>query len=159
MGNCLLQRISRVNRGCGRLVPPFVIPKGNADVTRCDHDGTIAFPNAPYHVGVINPRSPENKMLAHLPIVILASLHPVADTVPKFDIAKECRFEGGTQQMQERCAADEAQARGTLQNEWAQFNASQKTQCNGETSADNTPSYVELLTCLEMERDVKNTPK
>jgi hypothetical protein len=98
-------------------------------------------------------------MLAHLPIVILASLHPVADTVPKFDIAKECRFEGGTQQMQERCAADETQARGTLQNEWAQFNAGQKTQCNGETSADNTPSYVELLTCLEMERDVKNTPK
>jgi hypothetical protein len=68
-------------------------------------------------------RSPENKMLAHLPIIILASLHPtpIADTVPKFDIARECRFEGGTKPMQERCAADETQARGQLQTEWIQL--------------------------------------
>ena len=34
-------------------------------------------------------------MLLHLPIVILATLSPIAisDTVPKFDIVKECRFE------------------------------------------------------------------
>ena len=100
-------------------------------------------------------------MLAHLPIVILTSLHavPIADTVPKFDIARECQFEGGTKETQQRCAVDETQARGTLQTEWAQFNAGQKTQCNQETGTDNSPSYVELLTCLEMERDVKNTPK
>ena len=31
-------------------------------------------------------------MLIHLPIVILTSLHaiPVADALPKFDIAREC---------------------------------------------------------------------
>ena len=36
-------------------------------------------------------------MLAHLPIIILASLPftTVADSVPKFDIAQECRAEGG----------------------------------------------------------------
>jgi hypothetical protein len=103
----------------------------------------------------------ENTMLAHLPILILASLHPtpVADTVPKFDIARECQFEGGTKEMQQRCATDESQARDTLQKEWVQFTASAKAQCYGEASADNTPSYVEMLTCLEMERDVKNTPK
>jgi hypothetical protein len=97
-------------------------------------------------------------MLAHLPIIILTSLHPspVADAVPKFDIAKECRFEGGSQDMQQRCATDEAQARDQVQKEWSQFSASSKTQCNEETSTDNTPSYVEFLTCLEMERDVKN---
>ena len=52
-------------------------------------------------------------MLAHLPIVILTSLHPlaVADTVPKLDIARECQFEGGTKPAQERCATDEKQAR------------------------------------------------
>lgn len=37
-------------------------------------------------------------------------------------------------------------------------------QCNGETNIDSTPSYVELQTCLEMERDVRvereaETPK
>jgi hypothetical protein len=100
-------------------------------------------------------------MLAHLPIVILISLHPAAaaDTVPKFDIARECQFEGGTQEMQQRCVADETQARDQLQTEWTQFTPGAKTECYQETNTDSTPSYVEFLTCLEMERDVKNTPK
>ena len=100
-------------------------------------------------------------MLAHLAIIIVTSLHPTAaaDTVPKFDIARECQFEGGTQEMQQRCAADETQARDQLQTEWTQFTPGAKTECYAETNTDSTPSYVEFLTCLEMERDVKNTPK
>jgi hypothetical protein len=96
-------------------------------------------------------------MLAHLPIIILTSLHPVpvADAVPKFDIARECQFEGGAKPMQERCAADESQARDQVQKEWTQFSPSAKAQCYEETNTDGTPSYVEILTCLEMERDVK----
>ena len=40
----------------------------------------------------------EADMLLHLPIAILATVSPVAvsDTVPKFDIVRECRFEGGS---------------------------------------------------------------
>ena len=100
-------------------------------------------------------------MLAHLPIIILTSLHltPVADAMPKFDIARECQFEGGTKAMQERCAADENQARNQLQTEWAQFAPGSKAQCYEETNTDSTPSYVEFLTCLEMERDVKKAQK
>ena len=96
-------------------------------------------------------------MLIHLPIVILASLHPiaVADTAPKFDIARECRSEGGPPEVQQRCAADEAQARDQLRKEWVQFSARARVQCGGEASTDGTASYVEFLTCLEMERDVK----
>jgi hypothetical protein len=96
-------------------------------------------------------------MLIHLPIIILTSLHPmaIADAVPKFDIARECQGEGGTNGMQKRCAADETQARDQLQTEWIQFSPSAKAQCNKETSMDSTPSYVEFLTCLEMERDVR----
>ena len=96
-------------------------------------------------------------MLIHLPIVILASLHsiPVADAVPKFDIARECRSEGGPPEVQQRCAADEAQARDQLQKEWAQFTPRAKVQCDGESTSDGTASYVEFLTCLEMERDAK----
>ena len=97
-------------------------------------------------------------MLIHLPIIILASLHatPVADALPKFDIARECWFESGTKAEQERCMTDETQARDQLQTEWTQFPPSAKAQCNQETSAsDGFFSYVELQTCLEMERDVK----
>jgi hypothetical protein len=97
------------------------------------------------------------EMLIHLPIVVLASLHPVAvaDTAPKFDIARECRSEGGPPETQQTCAADEAQAYGELQKEWIQFSARARVQCNGEAGSDITASYVELLTCLEMERDAK----
>ena len=100
-------------------------------------------------------------MLMHLPIVIFASLPltPIADNVPKFDIARECRSEGGSQPVLDKCAADEADARGQLKPQWSQFSAVDKTVCIQETSMDGTPSYVELLTCLEMARDVKKSSK
>jgi hypothetical protein len=100
-------------------------------------------------------------MLIHLPIVILASLNltPVADNVPKFDISRECRSEGGSQAIQQKCAADEAEARDQVQPLWVQSSAVDKTQCIRETSTDGSPSYVELLTCLEMARDVKKPSK
>jgi hypothetical protein len=98
-------------------------------------------------------------MLIHLPIVILASLPltTVADSAPKFDIARECRSEGGSATIQEQCVTDEAQARDQLQPQWIQFSRRDKAVCMGETSVDGTPSYVELLTCLEMARDVKKS--
>jgi len=48
-------------------------------------------------------------MLLHLPIVILATLSPihVSDTVPTFDIVKECRYESGSTANVERCSQDE----------------------------------------------------
>jgi hypothetical protein len=100
-------------------------------------------------------------MLMHLPIVILASLPliPVADNVPKFDIARECRSEGGSKPVVEKCTGDEAEARDQLQTQWIQFAASDKAVCIKETSVDGSPSYVELLTCLEMARDVKKKTK
>ena len=96
-------------------------------------------------------------MLLHLPIIILTSLHPtlIADVVPKFDIARHCQFEIGSNEDQKGCADDETQARDTLQKEWGQFTPSEKSICTQEAVGDDISSYVELLTCLEMERDVK----
>lgn len=97
-------------------------------------------------------------MLLHLPIIILTSLHPiaVADAVPQFDNVRECQAEGGTKEMEQRCTNDEMHARDQLQAEWVQFSPSAKVQCEGEISIDDTASYVELQTCLEMERDARN---
>jgi hypothetical protein len=96
-------------------------------------------------------------MLLHLPIAIIAGLPvtPVADTVPKFDIVRECRSEGGPQAALDRCAQDEAAARNQLQTEWVQFAAYDKATCVRDTNADGTGSYVELQICLEMARDSK----
>ena len=54
------------------------------------------------------------------------------------------------QLLLEDCSKDEEEARDELANQWNQFAREDKTACIRETSADGTPSYVELETCLEM---------
>ena len=98
-------------------------------------------------------------MLLHLPIVIMATLSPVAvsDTVPKFDIVKECRFEGGSTVQFDRCSEDEGAALRDLRQAWAQFAGADKRDCTVEATNSGFASYVELQTCLEMLGDL-NSP-
>ena len=95
-------------------------------------------------------------MLLHLPIVILATLSTIAvsDTLPKFDTVRECGFEGGSTADIDRCSRDEATAFGQLQQAWTKFAGADKKTCVDETTLGGFASYVELLTCLEMARDV-----
>ena len=95
-------------------------------------------------------------MLLHLPIAILATLSPihVSHTVPTFDIVRECRYEGGSAANVERCSQDETAALGQLKTEWVQFVGTDKRSCKETTQIGGFASYVELLTCLEMARDV-----
>jgi hypothetical protein len=94
-------------------------------------------------------------MLLHLPIAILATLSPIhaSDTAPKFDIARECRYEGGSAANVEQCSRDEAAALVQLKTEWVQFVGADKRFCMETTQIGSFASYVELLTCLEMARD------
>jgi hypothetical protein len=100
-------------------------------------------------------------MLLHLPIAILATLSPVAvsDTVPKFDIVRECRFEGGSNVEFDHCSQDEAEALEQLKANWAQFTGVDKSTCLSVATVAGFASYVELLTCLEMAREANNTDK
>jgi hypothetical protein len=68
-------------------------------------------------------------MLLHLPIAILTTLSPipVSDPVPRFDIARECQFEGGSTTIVDRCSHDEAAALQQLRAEWPQFAGSDRT--------------------------------
>jgi hypothetical protein len=95
-------------------------------------------------------------MLLHLPIAILATLSPIAvsDSVPQFDIVRECRFEGGSTAIFNRCSQDETDALSKLKMEWAQFGGTDRKICLVATTTGGFTSYVELLTCLEMARDV-----
>jgi hypothetical protein len=94
-------------------------------------------------------------MLLHLPIVIMATLSPIAvsDSVPQFDITRECRFEGGSTTTFDRCSRDETTALFQLRAKWAQFGSADQKICMSETTIGGFASYVELLTCLEMARD------
>ena len=96
-------------------------------------------------------------MLLHLPIAILTTLSPipVSDAVPKFDIAKECRFEGGSTAIFNRCSHDETEALQQLQAEWSQFADPDRSACFAEATTAGFTSYVDLVICLEMARDVR----
>jgi hypothetical protein len=95
-------------------------------------------------------------MLFHLPIVILATLSPIAvsDSVPMLDVAKECRFEGGSSEIFDRCMRDENDARKQIEALWSKAGSADRASCASEATTGGYASYIELLTCLEMARDV-----
>ena len=101
-------------------------------------------------------------MLGQLPILIVTSLHlsAVTDARPQFDIARECQFEAGSSKAIRRtCIRDEKRARRRLEKQWTQFSPSDKAWCTREVSRTVARSYVELLTCLQMEKHGQQTSK
>ena len=103
-------------------------------------------------------------MPALLPIVLTAS-HIViaADTMPKFDIERTCRPAAVAGVLPGRdssaCQRDENEARTKLEQDWAQYSVAQRRHCAGFAGLDRAPSYVELLTCLEMAKQAKELPE
>src|ERR1700759_5214909 len=91
-------------------------------------------------------------MLLHLPIAIMLTLSPIAvsNSVPQFDIVRECRFEGGSVGTFDRCSQDEAAALSELKGKWVTFGSVDQKTCMATTTIGGFTSYVDLLTCLEM---------
>jgi len=106
-------------------------------------------------------------MLISVPVIILGShlLVMVADNVPRFDIARGCRLDNAAssglteEQPVKKCVSDEQRALQQLQAQWSQFAESDRATCTSATDSDGTPSYVELLTCLEEAREVRGQSK
>jgi len=80
---------------------------------------------------------------------------PVADGVPKFDIARSCKLDVAAtaglavDQSIKACMRDERRARQQLGGNWSKFTASNKASCIPLESVGGTPSYVSLQTCLQ----------
>ena len=93
-----------------------------------------------------------------IPLVLplaLASAAATADSVPSFNVEPSCKGgldSPGLNERYGRCLAEEKEARGKLESGWSKYPAGDRTQCS-DTARMGTPSYVELLTCLEMARD------
>jgi len=98
-----------------------------------------------------------------LAIGLHAPLAAPVDGVPKLNVEPSCRaaadaaamgaLPGANMRDLASCMRDEDEARDTLSTEWAQFSARDKQRCVSETQTGGSPSYVELLVCLEMIRD------
>ena len=102
-------------------------------------------------------------MPAFLPI-ILASTHLVlaADHVPQFNIEPTCsavhEATTGLKRDEAGCKRDENAARDKLRQTWGHFSDAQQTHCARLSTLGGFPSYVELLTCLEISKAAKNLP-
>jgi hypothetical protein len=85
----------------------------------------------------------------------------LADDVPTFDVAATCRAESQDDPgagIAATCMAQEQKARETLVSQWTQFAPQSRTNCTQEQFGA-TRSYVELLTCLQIAKEVKDLPK
>lgn len=105
--------------------------------------------------------------LIHLPtllsVLLLGSQVVLAvDTVPKFDTGRSCHSVSAAAGMATRdaeaCERDENNARAALEKDWSQFTPLDKADCTRLMTLGGSPSYVELLTCLEMAKAVKEHP-
>jgi hypothetical protein len=88
----------------------------------------------------------------------------ISDEVPKYDIRKSCKADIGSYPNApgnvQGCLTDEQNAQTTLVSQWTQFSPESRTRCSSMVSNPGGPqSYVELLTCLQMAKDVKGLPK
>ncbi|WP_374309767.1 hypothetical protein [Methylocella sp.] len=78
-----------------------------------------------------------------------------ADEAPRFDVAKTCRaaadLGGGVDAKlaYQGCMQDENDARATLQRNWSRYKRENRDTCLAQ-GLEPIPSYVEILTCIEM---------
>jgi hypothetical protein len=90
---------------------------------------------------------------------------PVADSVPTLNVDQVCEGiakQGGVtfhdpQIAQEKkdCLDSEQAIRDELAKRWGSFSADDRVACTNEARMGGESSYTELLTCLEMARDVR----
>lgn len=87
----------------------------------------------------------------------------VADSVPNLNVEPSCRAaaEGaaGIKQDLSVCLDDEKGARDQVAKEWSEFAAADRTLCTRMSMRGGSPTYTELLVCLEMARDARKLPK
>jgi hypothetical protein len=86
--------------------------------------------------------------------IALGAVAAQADAPPVLDVASTCRSSGSANPDENRgangCLRSEREAQDTLKQRWSQFGPDSKRQCSQQSRAGGFPSYVELLTCLEL---------
>lgn len=91
----------------------------------------------------------------------LAAVAAYAAEVPTLDVSQTCQAIPGDRTFAidtDRCLKSEKEARDQLTREWATFPAADRTLCTQTATMGGTASYVELITCLEMKRDLGTLP-
>ena len=91
----------------------------------------------------------------------LAASAVYAAEVPTLEVSPTCKPIANDRSLAidtDRCLKTERAAREQLAREWENFPAADRVLCTQTASMGGLPSYVELITCLEMKRDVAQLP-
>lgn len=99
------------------------------------------------------------------PLLVAAPLvvHVAGPPPPTFNVDVMCR--GAAElavspgRTSEACKNDEMSARDAIVKKWTDYASADREHCSRTASLGGPPSYVELLTCLEMAASVKSLPK
>ena len=100
------------------------------------------------------------RLSAAISAAFFLSLFPMlaADGVPVLNVKKTCQeaeaVEVNLGWSQESCLRSEETARDQLSKEWSNFPAADRVEC-GRMVKIGPPSYIDLLTCLEIRRDAR----
>jgi hypothetical protein len=98
-------------------------------------------------------------------VLLGSTVIAAADEVPVLNIRPVCKGiaeqgaepseRGGPDLAFDQCIESEQSVRQELAKEWSTFAADDKTHCVREATMGGESSYTDLITCLEMARDVK----
>ncbi len=92
-------------------------------------------------------------------LAVVVTIWAAADGVPTFNVEPLCQDIArrsapvGDKQV---CLRKEAEAREQLQREWVRFHPADRRHCLRLAGLGGEPTYTALLTCLELEREVRN---
>ena len=98
-------------------------------------------------------------MISSLGATMIGSLVLVASAaLPRYNVEPSCR--AAAQRASDAsyaavCLRKEQEARQQIERQWREFNASDKSQCIPRSRVFERGTYTELLTCLEMARDLR----
>lgn len=98
-------------------------------------------------------------LFALLGAFALGSIGPAAaDQMPKFDVGANCRAAAARARNSDYvavCLQEERDARTKIEQSWSQYKRPDKEHCVQLSRLGGQPTFTELLTCLELARDVR----
>ncbi|MDP4024596.1 hypothetical protein Q8W71_18380 [Methylobacterium sp. NEAU 140] len=89
-------------------------------------------------------------------LLALAAGPALADAVPNLDVEKTCRSTQiadatvDEKTSYQGCLRSEMDAKRLAERNWGQYTPAAKRQCEAQFQAGGYPSYVEMVTCLEL---------
>ncbi len=97
--------------------------------------------------------------------LVMPILPAQSDELPILNVLPLCRgivsqgadpLQAGERSVSvKQCMDAEQDDRATMKNEWSTFSATDKRHCIAEATMGGESSYTDLVTCLEMARDVR----